>query len=89
MANHNASNGQLNLFNQPIEVLVEVACTVERAAMLVGRSKGCIYSKLRQHQAFQRDVATGTWKVYSTGKKDGSILVNVAFAPTDNSWRAA
>jgi len=89
MANHNASSDQLNLFNQPVEVLVEVACTVERAAMLVGRSKRCIYSKLRQNQKFQRDVATGTWKVYSTGKKDGSILVDVAFAPTNNSWMTA
>jgi hypothetical protein len=89
MANHNASSDQLNLFNQPIEILVEVACTVERAAMLVGRSKGCIYSKLRQNQNFQRDVATGTWKVYSTSKKDGSILVDVAFAPTNNSWMTA
>lgn len=84
-----SNNEQLNLFNQPIEVLVEVACTIERAATLVGRSKGCIYSKLRQNQNFHRDVATGTWKVYSTGKKDGSILVNVAFAPTAHSWKVA
>jgi hypothetical protein len=87
MSNNN--NEQLSLFNQPIEVLVEVACTVERAAMLVGRSKGCIYSQLRQNQSFRRNVATGTWKVYSTGKRDGSILVDVAFAPADKSWKVA
>jgi hypothetical protein len=83
----NSNKEQLNLFNQPIEVLVEAACTVERASTLVGRSKGCVYSKLRQNQQFRRDVATGTWNVYPTGKKDGSILVNVAFAPTGNSWK--
>lgn len=89
MANNNKD--QLILFNQPIEVLVEVACTVERAAELVKRSKGCLYRQLNQNKRYLRDVTTGKWIVYPTGKKDSSILVNVAFefAPTDNFWRLA
>lgn len=78
---------QLSIFNQPIEIVVEDACIVERAAMLVGLSKECIYNKLRQNQPIVRDVCTGTWKVYSTGKKAPTILVKVAFAPTNHSWQ--
>lgn len=87
MSDDNKSKDQFNLFNQPFEALVEVACTVERAATLVGRSKASIYRQLRQNQPFRRDIATGRWSVYPTGRNNGSIIVTVAFAPTDKSWR--
>lgn len=82
---------QLNLFTQPIAVSVEIGCTVERAAELVQCSKSSIYDRLRKDKPYLREVLTGKWQVYSTGKKDGSILVNVAFvfAPKDKHWRLA
>lgn len=89
MTNYNSE--QLNLFTQPIAVSVELGCTVERAAELVKCSKSSIYFPLRQNKPYLREVPTGTWQVYSTGKKDGSILVNVAFvfSPKDKYWRLA
>lgn len=89
MTNYNSE--QLNLFTQPIAVSVEIGCTVERAAELVKCSKSSIYFPLRQNKPYLRQVPTGTWQVYSTGKKDGSILVNVAFvfSPKDKHWRLA
>lgn len=78
---------QLNLFNQRFEVLLEVACSVERAAKLVERSKASIYRKIRQNQPFRCDISTGKWSVYPTERNNGSILVTVTFAPTDKSWR--
>jgi hypothetical protein len=82
---------QLNLFTQPIAVSVEIGCTVERAAELVKCSKSSIYFPLRQNKPYLREVPTGTWQIYSTGKKDGSILVTVAFvfSPKDKYWRLA
>ncbi|MEG4803455.1 hypothetical protein QUB63_22095 [Microcoleus sp. ARI1-B5] len=87
MTNYNSE--QLNLFTQPIAVLVEIGCTVERAAELVQRSKSSIYDQLRKNKPYLRKVATGTWQISPTGKKDGSILVNVAFifSPKDEYWR--
>lgn len=88
----NNNNEQLNLFNQPTEVFVEVNCTVERASQLIGRSKGCIYKHLSQNnQPYRREVATGEWIVYPKGRKDGSILASVAFvfSPKDEFWRLA
>lgn len=90
MTNHN--NEQLNLFNQPTEVFIEVGCTVERAAELVGRSKACIYRHLSQDsKPYRREVDTGAWVVYLNSKKNGSILVNVGFvfAPSEKYWRLA
>jgi hypothetical protein len=89
MTNYNRE--QLNLFTQPIAVSVEIGCTVQRAAELVQCSKSSIYDRLRQNKPYLREVPTGTWQIYSTGKKDGSILVNVAlvFAPKDKYWRLA
>lgn len=82
---------QLNLFTQPIAVSVEIGCTVKRAAELVQGSTSSIYDGLKKNKPYLREAATGTWQVYSTGKKDGSILVNVAFvfAPKDKHWRLA
>ncbi len=89
MTNYNRE--QLNLFTQPIAVSVEIGCTVQRAAELVQCSKSSIYDRLRKDKPYLREVLTGTWQIYSTGKKDGSILVNVAFvfAPKDKYWRLA
>ena len=89
MTNYNSE--QLNLFTQPIAVPVEMGCTVERAAELVKCSKSSIYFPLSQNKPYLREVPTGTWQVYSTGKKDRSILVNVAFiySPKDEYWRLA
>ncbi|MEG4491037.1 hypothetical protein [Microcoleus sp. D3_18_C4] len=89
MTNYNSE--QLNLFTQPIAVLVEMGCNVERAAELVKCSPNSIYFPLRQNKPYLREVPTGTWQVYSTGKKDRSILVNVAFiySPQDKYWRLA
>ena len=89
MTNYNSE--QLNLFTQPIAVSVEMGCTVERAAELVQRSKSSIYDRLKKNKPYLRQVPTGTWQIYSTGKKDGSILVNVAFiySPKDKNWRLA
>ena len=89
MTNYNSE--QLNLFTQPIAVSVEMGCTIERAAELVKCSKSSIYDKLRKNQPYLRKAATGTWEIYSTGKKDGSMLVNVAFvfSPKDEYWRLA
>jgi hypothetical protein len=86
----NYNSEQLNLFTQPIAVLVEIGC-IERAAELVQCSKSSIYDRLRQNKPYLREVLTGTWQIYSTGKKDGSILVNVAlvFDPKDKYWRLA
>ena len=90
MPNYNNSE-QLNLFTQPIAVSVEMGCTVERAAELVKCSKSSIYFPLSQNKPYLREVPTGTWQVYSTGKKDRSILVNVAFiySPKNEYWRLA
>ena len=89
MTNYNSE--QLNLFTQPIAVSVEIGCTVERAAELVDRSPNSIYARLRKNKPYLRQVPTGTWQIYSTGQKDGSILVNVAFiySPKDKNWRLA
>ncbi|MEG5062377.1 hypothetical protein QUB33_01995 [Microcoleus sp. B3-A4] len=89
MTNYNSE--QLNLFTQPIAVSVEMGCTVERASELVQRSRSSIYDGLKKNKPYLRQVPTGTWQVYSTGKKDGSILVNVAFiySPKDKNWRLA
>lgn len=89
MTNYNSE--QLNLFTQPIAVSVEMGCTVERAAELVHRSTSLIYDRLKKNKPYLREVPTGTWQVYSTGKKDRSILVNVAFiySPKDKNWRLA
>ena len=89
MTNYNSE--QLNLFTQPIAVLVEMGCTVERASELVKCSESSIYFPLRQNKPYLREVPTGKWQVYSTGKKDRSILVNVAFiySPKDKYWRLA
>ena len=89
MSNYN--NEQPNFFTQPIAVLVEMGCNVERAAELVKCSKSSIYFPLSQNKPYLREVPTGTWQVYSTGKKDRSILVNVAFiySPKDAYWRLA
>ena len=89
MSNYNSE--QLNFFTQPIAVFVEIGCTVERAAELVHRSRSSIYDGLRKNKPYLRKVPTGTWQISPTGKKDGSILVNVAFvvSPKDHSCRLA
>jgi len=89
MTNYNSE--QLNLFTQPIAVLVEIGCTVERAAELVQRSESLINQQLRTNKPYLRKVETGTWQISPTGKKDGSILVNVAliYSPKDKYWRVA
>lgn len=89
MANH--SKDQLNLFTQPIEVVIDMTCRIKRAAELVGCSEGCLYRRLRQNQHYQRDVPTGQWRVYSLGTKDSTILVKVAFifSPNEQFWQAA
>ncbi|MEG3909008.1 MULTISPECIES: hypothetical protein [unclassified Microcoleus] len=89
MTNYNSE--QLNLFTQPIAVTVELGCTVKRAAQIVDRSPNSIYYQLRKNKPYLRKGDTGTWQIDSTGKKDGSILVNVAiiYSPTDKNWRLA
>ena len=89
MTNYNSE--QLNLFTQPIAVSVEMGCTVERAAELVQGSKSSIYEQLRKNKPYLRKVETGTWQISPTDKKDGSILVNVAFifSPKNEYWRLA
>jgi hypothetical protein len=89
MSDYNSE--QLNLFTQPIEVLLEQGCTVDRAAELVQSSKSSLYEQLRKNQPYLRKVATGTWKISPTDKKDGLILVNAAFifSPKDPHWRLA
>lgn len=84
-------NGQLNLFNQPIEVMIEIGCTVKRAAELLKRSETCIYKQISQNQVYQREVSTGKWRVYSNSKTDGTIKVDVAFvySPTEQHWGVA
>ncbi|HEY9301938.1 MAG TPA: hypothetical protein VIQ31_37345 [Phormidium sp.] len=88
----NSTNEQLNLFNQPTEVFVEVNCTVKRASQLIGCSKASIYKHLSQNnQPYRREVATGEWIVYSEGRKNRLILASVAFvfSPKDDFWRLA
>lgn len=89
MTNYNSE--QLNVFTQPIAVSVEMGCTIERAAELVKCSKSSIYQQLRTNKPYLRKVETGTWQISPTGKKDGSILVNVAliYSPKDQYWRVA
>lgn len=89
MTNYNSE--QLNLFTQPISVLVEMGCTVERAAEYTQCSTSLIDDRLRKDKPYLWEVPTGTWQIYSTGKKDGPTLVNVAFiySPKDKYWRLA
>jgi hypothetical protein len=89
MTNYNSE--QLNLFTQPIAVSVEIGCTVERAAEYTKCLESLIYDQLRKGKPYLREVPTGTWQVYLTDSKDGSILVNVAFvfSPKDKYWRLA
>jgi len=88
---NNYNSEQLNLFTQPIAVSVEMGCTIERAAELVQRSPNSIKQHLRKNKPYLRKVETGTWQISLTGKKDGSILVNVAliYSPKDKYWRVA
>ena len=87
----NDNSEQLNLFTQPIAVSVEIGCTVERAAELVQDSKSSIDYQLSKNKLYLQEATTGTWQIYSTGKKDKSILVNVAFifSPRDKYWQLA
>lgn len=87
----NDSNKQLSLFAQSTEVVIEMACSIKRAAELVGCSEGCLYRQLRQNKHYQRDVPTGQWRVYSLGKKGSTIVVKVTFifSPNEQFWQAA
>ena len=89
MTNYNSE--QLNLFTQPIAVLVEIGCTVERAAEYTKCLESLIYDWLRKGKPYLQEVPTGTWQVYLTDSKDKSILVNVAFiySPQDKYWGLA
>lgn len=82
---------QLNLFNQPIEVLVEAGCTVKRAAKLIERTDNCIYRQLHQNKLYQRRVSTGTWRVYLVEKTDAQMRVKVTFvfSPQEKNWQIA
>jgi hypothetical protein len=85
------STKQLNLFTQPIEIIVEESCTVERAAELTKRSISSIYSKIRQNKTYKREVDTGEWRVYRQGKTAHNIKVKVAFvySPQETYWQVA
>lgn len=84
-----SSQEQLNLFNQPIEVIVEAGCTVKRAAKLVERTETCIYRQLNQNKLYQRQVSTGTWRVYLAKKTDAQMQVKVTFvfSPLEKNWQ--
>lgn len=70
MSDHNSD--QPNWFDQPVEVLVEPDCNVERASELVKRSKSRIYQQLSHNKVYERKVNTGIWRVRETSKHDRS-----------------
>lgn len=82
---------QLNLFQQPVEIVIEQSCTVERAAALIERSKSAVYNALRQKQTYRCQVTTGEWRVSYQAKENKSILVKVTFvySPTQKVWQLA
>lgn len=91
MTKHLNTDEQTLLFNQPVEVPVELDCSVERASELVKRSKSHIYHQLSRNKLCERKVNTGIWRVRETSKHDRTILVSVSFvfSPSENSWTLA
>ncbi|MGK7900688.1 MAG: hypothetical protein AB4352_04605 [Hormoscilla sp.] len=81
-------NKQLSIFQQPIEVLVENACTLERAVELVKCSEELICKHIDQKKRFESQAATVKWRVYPATKEQ-VYQVTFVYSPAKKVWRVA